>query len=101
MRATLTFSAVADEILSDAAFMLNRRIESYNELDTHKTVEKIAHKIEHASVDQIPSILGDIAALRTQLAKLDFALEDTMNIASGYYQAMTELPEESPTIDEV
>ena len=101
MRATLTFTSDSEEVLSDAAYILNKRIESYGESDTHKTAEKIANRVEHATVEQLPKILGDIAALRTQLAKLDFALEDTMKIVSGYYQAMTVPPEETQTNDEV
>lgn len=101
MRATLTFTSDAEEVLSDAACILNKRIESYNESDTHKTAEGIYHKIKHAEVEQLPSILTEISALRTQLAKLDFALEDTMKIVTGYYQAITDPPEETQTNDEV
>ena len=101
MRATLTFTSEAEEILPDAAFMLNRRAQIYNESNTHKAVSRITKALEYANVDQLPAILGDIAALRTQLAKLDFALEDTMKIVSGYYQAMTDPPEETQTNDEV
>jgi len=101
MRAILTFTADAEEILSDAAFILNRRSESYNELDTQKAAARIAHKLEHAEVQQLPDILKEIALLRTHLAKLDFALEDIMKIVAGYYQALNAPPEESTTNDEV
>ena len=101
MRATLTFTADVEEILGDAASMLNRRTESYNEFNTHREAARIASKLEYADVDQLPTILGDVAVLRTQLAKLDFALEDTMKIVTGYYQAITDPPEETQTNDEV
>jgi len=107
MRATLTFTADTEEILGDAASMLNRRTESYNEFNTHREAARIASKLEYADVQQLPNILNDIAYLRTQLAKLDFALEDTMKIVGGYYQAITLppeeqiVPEEPTTNDEV
>ena len=102
MRATLTFTSDTEQILTDTAFMLNKRMQTYNESDTHKAVLRITKTLEYAGVDQLPDILGDISALRTQLARLDFALEDTMQIVSGYYQAMTELPEvpEEPTTND-
>ena len=101
MRAALTFSVDTDEILSDVAYMLSRRVESYNELNTHKAVGRIAYELEGAEIQQLPNILNDIAMLRTQLAKLDFALEDTMKIVGGYYQALNAPPEESTTNDEI
>ena len=101
MRATLTFTTDTEEILSDVAHMLRRRVEAYAETDTHNTAAKLVNKIDDASVEQLPNILNEIAAFRTQLAKLDFALEDTMNMLSGYYQAMTDPPEGTQTNDEV
>ena len=101
MRATLSFSAAIDDILSDTAHMLNRRVEVYGQADLLRTSEKISSRIEHATIEQLPDILADIAILRTQLAKLDFAMEDVMNIMSAYHQAMTTPAEEPTTNNEV
>ena len=99
MRATLTFTADTDEILADTAVILNKRVQTYNESDTHKTALRITKAL--ASVEQLPDILGEVAVLRTQLARLDFALEDMMKILSAYHQAMTEPTEETNVNNEV
>ena len=101
MRATLTFTADTDEILADTAVILNKRVQTYNESDTHKTALRITKALEYASVEQLPDILGEVAVLRTQLARLDFALEDMMKILSAYHQAMTEPTEETNVNNEV
>tara|TARA_R110000824_G_scaffold3757_3_gene17933 strand:+ start:1400 stop:1717 length:318 start_codon:yes stop_codon:yes gene_type:complete len=101
MRATLTFSADTEEILEDVALILKNRIRSYNRAVNSEVLQNISDRLSLASVDQLQDVVLDIARLRTQLAKLDFALEDSIKIAAGYYQAMTAEPEEPTTNDEV
>ena len=101
MRATLTFSTDTEDILSDVAHVLRRRVEKYNSTNTHDTAAAIVSMVEYATVEQLPEIAREIAMLRSQLAKFDFALEDTMNMLSGYHQALTSPPEETQANDEI
>ena len=101
MRATISFNTLIEDILSDTATMLNKRAQSYGDAATLAAVRTIAARIEHADLQQLPDILTSIARLRTDLAGLDYALDDTMKILTGYVAAMTEQPEETQTSNEV
>ncbi len=101
MRATISFNTLIEDILSDTATMLNKRAQSYGDAGSTAPVQAIATRIEHASLQQLPDILAAIAQLRTDLAGLDYALDDTMKILTGYVTAMTEQPEETQTSNEV
>tara|TARA_R100000008_G_C3577835_1_gene166392 strand:+ start:230 stop:547 length:318 start_codon:yes stop_codon:yes gene_type:complete len=101
MRAILTFSTDPEEILEDTALILNKRVEVYNQQISRQLLEKIPDRLAVANLEQLQQIVLDMAAVRTQLAKLDFALEDSIKIVAGYYKEMTTPAEEPTTNDEV
>jgi hypothetical protein len=83
LRVNITYSVELEDVPSEVARMLEECEDSFRSI--HGMFDQI-------KINQVLDMIDDLDKIRISLARLDLRLGDSMDILTGYVQAMAQLP---------
>tara|TARA_R100001594_G_scaffold116832_2_gene151935 strand:- start:1336 stop:1677 length:342 start_codon:yes stop_codon:yes gene_type:complete len=84
MRVGVSFSIPIEEMLQHVELVLSSRINLQKQADSYDRVSSTLKNNGDPTVDDLVGIVERIAEIRKGLLEVDQALEDSVNILSGY-----------------